>query len=314
MTQGLPPPLPDSLPDDPKFRKDSRYRRPRRAFSWWGLFIGLAIGISLGLYYTWVVDPVEEFDTAPRQLRAEDKSHYAVAVALEFSYDSDLRAAIDQLVALELGGDPLQSMADIACDLARSGYVNSNAGLRAVRSMKTFYQLQGRVGCADELIPDVSEPQVVEIEVPTPTPTLPPPPSKTPTPAGQVSTPTATSALVIPTAAPRQRYTGRFAATFCDVQLSGIIEVFVLAPNGDGVPGQQIRVRWDGGEDRFVSGLKPGRGPSYADFQMTEGINYIIDMPGAADSIQDTLSAIPCITEGGREALRSYRVVFQQGG
>jgi hypothetical protein len=166
MSQRTPPP-PHTLPEQPEFHS-KRYRRRKRPIIWQILVFALVLGIGGGLYYAWEVAPLEEFDTAPHQLREDDQQAYVVAIALNFSFDSDLASAIEHLLDVGLGDDPLQSVAGVACDLARTGYVDSSSGLRAVRALKTFYQLQGRTGCADVLIPDVEDPQVVEIDVPTP--------------------------------------------------------------------------------------------------------------------------------------------------
>lgn len=314
MTQPLPPARPDHLPEKPAFPRDSRYQRRKRFISWWGIFFGVVLGIGAGLYYAWVLSPLEEFNTAPYQLSQTDKSHYAVAVALDYSRTGDLTAAITRLIELDLGNDPIQGVADVACDLARTGYVDSSSGLRAVRALKTFYQLQGRAGCADMLIPDVDATQVVEITVPTATPTLPPPPSKTPTIAPPQATPTLTGIFVVPTTRPQRRFEGRLVGTYCDVELSGLIEVRVQDVNGRPIPGETVRVRWDNGEDRFVSGLMPERGSDYADFRMQAGRGYTIDMPGLADPLSRPIVADECITETGQTATTSYYVVFRQVG
>lgn len=289
--------------------QDSRYHRPRRYVSWGGLLAGLVTGIGAGLFIAWVLAPVQEFNTAPAQLHPEDKAHYAVAIMLAYEYDSDLVTVVNRLSALDVGGDPIQYIADTACDLARSGYVDSNAGLRAVRTMKTFYQLQGRTGCADTLIPDVEAPRIVEVIVPTATPTLTPPPSKTPTPEVAAS-PTATGVRLVPTTPPQRAYEGSIVNTFCDLELNGLIEVRVRDLGSEAIPGERIRVQWDGGEDTFVSGLKPERGADYADFQMEAGVSYLISMPGLSDPISQPIVATTCFTPGGDEAITSYRVVF----
>lgn len=303
----VPPPPPQQLP----LPRDSRYQRRRRPISWWALLIGIIAGVAGGLYYAWILAPVREFDTTPRQLRASDKAQYAVAIALQFAYDSDLNVAVQRLIELNIGADPFQALADVACDLARGGYVDSTAGLRAVARLKTFYQLQGKSGCADQLIPDVSVPSVVDVVVPTATPTLPPPPSKTPL---LEATPTPFGVVLVPTTRPRRIYQGRVVGTYCDLELSGIIEVYVQNFQGDPVRGERVRVRWDGGEDSFVTGLKPERGENYADFRMEAGKSYSIDMPTLSDPIPSPLVADACTTDNGQSAVTSYRVVFTQVG
>lgn len=314
--QDLPPPAPNSLPEQPEFpRRQTRYNRPRRYISRWGLAFGMIIGILAGLGYAWLLAPIEEFDTEPYQLRLEDKNHYVVAIILEYQQSGDLGQAVNKLVQLRLGDDPIQAVADTACNLASTGYVDSTSGLNALRAMKTFYQLQGRSGCADLLVPDieVADSQVVEVVVPTSTPTIPPPPSKTPTSNLEPSTPTP-NVQVVPTVVAQRDFEGRIANAFCDPAIPALIEVFVVTFNGDGIPGERVRVRWEGGDSTFVTGLKPERGESYADFQMETGVGYTIDMPGLSDPVDTPLVAEQCFTENGDESLRSYRVVFRQIG
>lgn len=291
----------------------SKYRRPRREISWAGLLLGLAIGLAGGLFYAWVVDVRVEYDTEPWQLKAQDKAHYTVAVALAYAYDSDLARAVSRLIELRSAGDPIQAAADVACQLATTGYVNSSSGLRAIRALMRFYQLQGRMGCADTLIPVGEAPTpIVQIDLPTPTPL--PPATKTPTPAAAVRPSPTPPLLVVPTVPPQSDFALVSINTFCDVELSGLIEVFVQDFNGQGIPGQAVRVRWDAGEDTFFTGLKPERGPGYADFQMQPETGYTIEMPGRSNPSTQPLVAVPCVTEGGQSSVRSYRVFFRPAG
>ena len=165
-----------------------------------------------------------------------------------------------------------------------------------------FNRLQGRSGCADDVLPDITPTNVVEIAVPTPTPTLPPPPSKTPTPENATSTPG--GIVIVPTTAPQRAYEGSIFNTFCSVQLSGIIEVYVRDfGNSRGIPGERIRVEWEDGSSIFVSGLKPERDPGYADFEMEAGGSYIISMPGSSDPVSSPIVANRCFTDTGEEAI-----------
>jgi hypothetical protein len=292
----------------------SRYNRPRRLFSLWGLIIGLIVGISGGLVYAWAINPVVQYSTDPWQLKPDDRALYMVGVTLAFNYDGDLNRAVQRLLTLQQQGAPpgdiFQQVADTACQLASTGYVDSNSGLRAIRSMMTFYQLQGRKGCADTLIPagDVQPTAVVEIDLPTPT--LPPPATKTPTPVSAAAASPTPAVVIVPTSIPQRDFVLANVATFCDEEISGIIEVFVQDFGGTGIPGQAVRARWDGGQSTFFTGLKPERGPAYADFKMEEGKAYIIEMPGRSDPSTESLIASPCSSETGARAITSYRAVF----
>ncbi len=300
--------LPEQMPP-PR----SRYNRPRRLLSLWGLVIGLGLGIAAGLTYAWVVDPVVEYDNEPWQLRPVDQQHYMAAIALAFEGDSDLDRAIQRLLSLQYQNpnvDIFQQMADAACRLASSSYVDNSSGMQAVRAMMTFYQLQGRKGCADTLIPanNVEPTAVVVIEAATQT--LPPPATKTPTPVSLIEASPTTPLVIVPTSPPQRDFVLANVSTFCDSEISGVIEVFVQDYGNVGLPGMAVRVRWDTGESTFYTGLKPERGPAYADFQMEEGKGYIIDMPGRADPSRDQLVAVPCQTDTGQDAIISYRAVF----
>lgn len=311
----IPPAPPPSLPEVPSLPRDSRYRRPRRYVSWAGLIVGLVIGIAGGIFYAWNVDPVVEGDTAPWQLDNQDKAEYVVAIVLQWSYDGDLGKAISRLQDLRLEGtDPIQQVADVACDLARTGYVDSTSGLRAIRTMIQFYELQGRTGCAGALIPNPSAQPEITIIPPTATPTLPPPPTKTSTPEPVESSRASPTppVIIVPTTSPQGDFRIARVETFCDAELSGIIEVRVRDFNGNPLPGMKIRVRWDTGEDNFVTGLKPERGQDYADFKMEPGKGYTVEMPGRSNPSQ-SLNATSCNTDTGQEATTSDRVVFTGG-
>ncbi len=91
----------DAQPDLP-----SRYRRPRRLFSLLGILLGLVLGISAGLFYTWNLAPVQEFDTEPWQLTTDAKDQYVVVIALNYAHDGDLGSAINRLVCLAASRRP----------------------------------------------------------------------------------------------------------------------------------------------------------------------------------------------------------------
>jgi hypothetical protein len=287
----------------------SRYNRPPPPVDWRIAVVGLVIGIALGLYYTWYINPVVEVETRPAQLEPAAQSRFIAAIALSFAHDSDLPRTLERLLTVTQSNNPFAFMAETACDLVQRGHANSNAGFREVRSMVTLYQLQGQSGCADGVVLAAAPPtQEVSVVLPTPTPA--PVASKTPT-VAPTRFPTPTLQVAVPTAAPVRQYVLINVATFCDTEASGVIEVFVQDFNGSGIPGQPIRVRWDDGDDTFYTGLKPERGAAYADFEMESGESYIIEMPDRSEPSIQQLVAVPCTTEEGAGATTSYRVVFR---
>lgn len=311
------PKAPASLPEQmPPVR--SRYNRPRRLISIWGLMIGIILGVSGGLVYTWTINPPTEYNTEPWQLRLEDRAHYMVGITLAFAGDSNLDRAIERLISLQWDTsqpDVFQQVADTACRLASTGYVDSNSGRNAIRTMMTFYQLQGRSGCADTLLPAINLEPTSVLQIDLPTPTLAPPATKTAIPESLVIVPTPTpERFFVPTNVPQREFVLVNISTFCDESLSGIIEVFVQDYGGIGLPGHAVRVRWNNGESTFYTGLKPERGPAYADFKMEEGLAYLLEMPGRSDPSTEPLAAVPCTTTGGVRAITSYRAVFLPAG
>lgn len=307
MTDANPKP-----PENDVRRRPSRYHRRRRPVSWTGLIFGLMLGTASAIAFAWNVSPIEEFDTAPWQLRDSAKADYMVAIMVAYQHDGDLSRTIGALEDLRLTGDPIQNVADVACELARNGYADSTSGLQGVRAMMTFYQLQGRAGCADELIP-LAAPQPTQAVIIAPTPTLPPPPTKTPTLEGVgVASPTPDGGgVVVPTNAPQSQYTLVRLESFCDAEVDGLIEVFVTERDGlTGIPGERVRVNWNDGESVFLTGLKPERGVGYADFAMEAGISYTIEMPGRSDPSQ-AFETRACVDERGEETLFSYRAFFR---
>lgn len=288
----------------------SRYRRQGSIVSWIGLLLGLILGAAFGLFLAWGPFQTIETDVTPRELGPQAQADYVVAISLAYAYDSDLTTAINRLTTLNLGPDPLQAVADLACELTRSGYVNSTAGLRAVRTMRTFYQLQGKTGCADQLIPAVEPSLAVALIPPSPTASLPPPPSKTPIAEQTAPAPLPTRTPTATNPAERE-YIGSIVNTYCDTQNPGLIEVIVRRVGAtEGDPAQPVRVRWADGEDTFFTGMKPEQGLGYADFVMEPGETYIISMPGLSDPIANELEADPCRTTGGGTSVTSYRVSF----
>jgi len=275
------------------------------------LIIGLIAGIAGGLYIAWELAPVEEQNTAPWQLNEQGQADYIVAIMLAYAHDSDLSKAVNRLLELRIEGDPIEHVAVVACNLARTGYVAESGGDHAIRAMMNFYQLQGRSGCADQVMPLSPQPTPTFDLMIGATPTLPPPPAKTATPDGFTEgvTPTPT-VRVAPTVAPQQEFAIVRQERFCDADFPAIIEVYVQETGGASLPGQRVRARWNGGESLFISGVKPGRGADYADFDMTPDISYTVDMPGLSDP-SDVMISSGCFDATGAQTQSSYRVVFR---
>ncbi len=274
-------------------------------------FVGVFGGICLGLILTWASDPTSSPGRAVA-LRGVAPEFYAALVAQAWSVDGDHDRAVARLAASSPGVSPAQHMADMACRLAATDFVTSPGGLATLLSMIDFYLREGYSGCADRLLPALQMDSLLLSDVsPTPLPgaTLAPPPSKTPAPSPSPAvTPTVTSAPTI-TAGPLRQFVLVGLGAFCDAERPSLLAVYVQERNGRGIPGMALRARWDSGEDRFFSGLKPELGPGYADFVMQVEEQYRLDMPGRAESSPEFATG-DCEDEG-ETTLRSWRAVFR---
>jgi hypothetical protein len=75
------------------------------------LLIGVVLGLGLGVYYGWVVSPVQYADTDPTSLRQSYKDDYILMTADIYSLDGDLAAARTRLDKLAVK-DPGSAVAD----------------------------------------------------------------------------------------------------------------------------------------------------------------------------------------------------------
>jgi len=95
----------------------------------WLLFIlSIIIGAGLGLYYGWVISPVEYVDTTPATLRADYRTDYTLMIAETFHNEQDAEAAARRLALL--GSEPPASLVAAALEFARqNGYASTDLQL-----------------------------------------------------------------------------------------------------------------------------------------------------------------------------------------
>jgi hypothetical protein len=79
----------------------------------------------------------------------------------------------------------------------------------------------------------------------------------------------------------------------CDLTQEQLM-VMVLDAEGQQLPNVELLVRWDGGEDRFVTGLKPDIGLGYADFDLERGHTYQLVVIGAPSQLVQNIVAETC--------------------
>ena len=88
---------------------------------WLTTLIALALGISLGLVYGWVIDPVQYTDVTPDALRIDYRTDYVLMVAEAYRAEQDPALAAQRLAVL--GSKPPAVIANEAEVFARqAGY------------------------------------------------------------------------------------------------------------------------------------------------------------------------------------------------
>lgn len=104
---------------------------------WIGFLLALALGAALGLYYGWVLNPVEFVDTAPASLRQDYKADFVLLVAEAYQYEGSLELAARRLALLG-SADPVQLATDGLVFATRTGY--ADADLAAIRALQLDLQ------------------------------------------------------------------------------------------------------------------------------------------------------------------------------
>jgi hypothetical protein len=88
---------------------------------WIFFFIAVLLGILAGMYYGWVINPVEYVDTAPDSLRIDYKTDYVLMVAEVYGGEGDLDLAVRRLALL---GDtpPTEMVVEAMLYAVENGY------------------------------------------------------------------------------------------------------------------------------------------------------------------------------------------------
>jgi hypothetical protein len=299
------------VPDIEQTRPTRRARRSRDGQGNWYLLTGLIIGLALGLLIAWVISPVQYVDTGPSSLSAEYKDEHRRIVALAYNADRNLTRARERIRLVD-GEQSVQALASqaqrmlannqpaqearalavLAADLSRAPGQDSTQAVAGVPTdtLMPAAESTSPAGETAAAQPTATLAEVDAIQTPTnppPTPTS----SRTPTPR-----PTATPTT---TATPRQildaPFTLKNKREVCDGSIpAGMLHIEVSGEDGEPLPGVHILITWQDGTDDFYTGLAPEISPGYADFQMTTGILYSLEVGDASEPLNDLKSTSAC--------------------
>jgi hypothetical protein len=86
------------------------------------------------------------------------------------------------------------------------------------------------------------------------------------------------------------------------------LQIRVLDAEGKPQPNVELLVRWETGEDRAFTGLKPEKDAGYADFDLFAGQSYQVGVIGIESEVAQGIVADSC---AGHDVLAFWVVVFQ---
>jgi len=296
----------------------------------WYLLTGLVLGAVLGLVYARLLSPVRYFDSSPAALHPQFKDTYRALIAAAYAATGDLVRA---RARLELLGDP-DPVRAVAGQAQRS-LAGGNAPAEASALGSLALALGQPAGSHSPTSPPGSGPaqEATPTEsanppgaaltptegIPSPNPGAPASPTAGNTPVTITAAPGATpfdTPTLLPTRTatptPGSPFVLQSRELFCDPELpEALIQVLAYDAAGQPVPGVEVMITWQGGEEHFFTGLKPELSLGYADFAMTPGTVYTLRLAEGGQPIAD-LSAAECEGGPGGRYYGAWRLVFSQ--
>ncbi|HKI55362.1 MAG TPA: hypothetical protein VJ987_14650 [Anaerolineales bacterium] len=289
----------------------------------WDILLALLLGVGLGLAYAWIIAPQQLTDSTPATLRTDFKDQFRAAIAASYNSTSNLPRAQARLALL--GDDNLtetlnaQAQREIANgqfqqadQLAALAIALETGASALIQNTPTFESFE----------PVIVEPSITPfpspVDIPfditgTPIETLQPVILET-----QIITPEANPNTATPrptrTALPTQGAPFQLTTidTVCDSNLpENLLQVLVYNSNHRQLAGIKIVVTWDNGGDEFFTGLKPELGNGYADFIMTTGKSYAVQL-GIGSEIATDITQPTCQSSNGESFNGGYKLTFEQ--
>jgi hypothetical protein len=278
----------------------------------WELLIAIVVGFGLGLAYAWILSPVEYVDAEPHLLREDFKDHFRSAIAAAYASTADLERARARLALL---GDPdpaqalsaqaqrmlatdespevVQQVALLASALQGGTALSSPAAILSTptNTREPAIQPTGSIVVVATSEPTMTgEPTATSVPLQTATPR----PSRTPT----------------PTLGAPYQLVGQ--DTLCESELAeGLLQIIVTDARRQQIPGAEIIITWNDGEEHIFTGLKPELGHGYADFLMASDVVYSVRMADGGTPASE-VSTPTCTVAGGSTYSGGYRITFQQ--
>ena len=302
----------------------------------WYLLSGLILGLGIGLWVSWGLAPVQFVETTPASLSPEFRDDYRFMIAWAFNANNDLLRAQARLGTLQ-DAEPIKALGEQAQRMLAGNLPMNEVQLLADLSSAIQNQPTPAASPSSQASSDApfqtSSPTEMTPLSQTPTVTLTPTMllspgstqmlSASPSPAMTITATQPETATPKPISTIPVRPTQTVSPTpqapfklvkqspFCDVTHPGLLEVYLLNANGKPAAGIELIMTWFNGEEHFFTGLKPELGNGYADFEMTESIEYALSLSAGSTRVTG-LSLQKCANPQGGKYPGGIRLDFKQ--
>jgi hypothetical protein len=289
----------------------------------WYLVTALIIGVAFGLFFAWVVSPIQYIDLEPKALSEEAKDNYRLLVSAAFAANGDLARAQARLNLLD-EEDPAQMLtwqAQRALTEGRPVQESQALGVLALAIVQGANPISPPLTATDPpLVTPSSTAEFTSTLSPTPTTASPSPVSIS---QNSSATPSPTIRLIAPSITPLPTRTPTITpglpfvlkqdiTLVCDPNLQEpLIIVEALDASSKPAPGVQVVVSWPDGDDRFYTGLKTELGQGYADYRMTPGLTYTVQLAEGGQPVTG-LVASECEAPSSERYWGSWHIIFIQ--
>jgi len=253
------------------------------------VLIALVIGGAIGLAYAWLIEPVTFSESSPAQVMKSYREAWLIMAAEAYAQDGDWERTQARVNALR-DANLSRTIADVFDRYQADGPNPTARALARLADRLNVHTPAMQVYLVAIVAPTpatvstieiTSSPRPIDAQRATPTATPEPLPSPTPT-----STPI-----------PDYQVIDRAAECTPGTQPPQI-RVIVQDVFGQSVRGKEVWITWEGGADRFVTGLKPEIDPGYGDFDMQPDQSYNVGVDKPTSVIVSGLRADACETDG----------------
>lgn len=247
--------------------------------------ISLLIGLAAALYYAWIEEPVTFTQASPARLRASYRDEYILLVSQAYEANGNWDVAEERLAALG-ASDPGQLILEQIEKTLREGRPSSE-----LASLANLARQAGAVSPVLDVFAPAPTPSLVVQEVPESTPQVAADPVLPVVESSDIESNQPQPAVspveqVVPTQVPAYRLL-KMEKVCTPGEPMDRIEVVILDSLLEPLPGVEVLVSWDGGQDHFFTGFKPELGLGFGDINIEPDISYELTIAGNSQSVAD---------------------------